>query len=48
MAKDGNNGVIEAGPYQYKLGLYNADKGTRTYWFVGAKDIKLTPPVFSL
>lgn len=38
-----NNGVIEAGPYQYKLGLYNADKGTRTYWFVGAKDIKLTP-----
>lgn len=38
-----NNGVIEAGPYQYRLGLYTADKGTRTYWFVGAKDIKLTP-----
>lgn len=38
-----NNGIIEAGPYQYKLGLYNADKGTRTYWFVGAKDIKLAP-----
>lgn len=40
-----NGGIIDAGPYEYKLGLYPFKQGNSRVWAVlGAQTLKPTPP----